>query len=110
LSNGARSGLTGFVAGLARQPRLASRNVTINNVLPGAFDTERLRGITAAAAKSSGQDFAAAMAQRKQSNPTRDVGQADDFGVACAFFCSVHTRYITGQNLVLDGGDYPGTF
>jgi 3-oxoacyl-[acyl-carrier protein] reductase len=110
LSNGARSGLTGFVAGLARQPRLASRNVTINNLLPGPFDTDRLRSNTAVLAQRAGQDFDAAWEERKRANPTRSFGDADDFGMACAFFCSVHTRYITGQNLMLDGGAFPGAF
>jgi len=110
LSNGARTGLTGFVAGLARQPQLASRNVTINSLLPGPFDTERLRSNTAVVAQRSGQSFDALWEQRRQGIPTRRFGQADEFGAACAFLCSVHTGYITGQNLMLDGGAYPGTF
>jgi len=110
LSNGARTGLTGFVAGLARQPRLASRNVTLNNLLPGPFDTERLRSNTAAVALRSGQSFDALWEQRRLGNPTQRFGRADEFGAACAFLCSAHTGYITGQNLMLDGGAYPGTF
>ena len=109
LSNGARTGLTGFVAGLARQSRLASRNVTINNLLPGPFDTERLRSNTAAVAQRAGQGFDALWEQRRLSNPTQRFGRADEFGAACAFLCSVYTGYMTGQNLMLDGGAYPGT-
>ncbi|MDE2080871.1 MAG: SDR family oxidoreductase [Burkholderiales bacterium] len=110
LSNGARSGLTGFVAGLARQPRLASRNVTINGLLPGPFDTDRLRGTLAGAAQKSGQTVDEVMAARRALNPSRRFGDAAEFGAACAFLCSVQAGYITGQNLLLDGGAYPGTF
>ncbi|MDE2147392.1 MAG: SDR family oxidoreductase [Burkholderiales bacterium] len=110
LSNGARSGLTGFVAGLARQPRLASRNVTINNLLPGPFDTDRLRATMAGAAQRSGQPLDEVMAARRQLNPARRFGDAAEFGAACAFLCSAQAGYITGQNLLLDGGAYPGTF
>ena len=110
LSNGARSGLTGFVAGLARQPKLASRNVTINNLLPGPFDTERLRSNIAAGAQKSGQNFEALWEARRKANPTQRFGQPDEFGAFCAFVCSVHAGYMTGQNLLLDGGGYPGTF
>jgi 3-oxoacyl-[acyl-carrier protein] reductase len=109
LSNGARSGLTGFVAGLARQPRLASRNVTLNNLLPGPFDTERLRSNTAAVAQRGGQDFEAVWASRRQSNPTQRFGDPAEFGALCAFVCSAHAGYMTGQNLLIDGGAYPGT-
>jgi 3-oxoacyl-[acyl-carrier protein] reductase len=110
LSNGARSGLTGFVAGLARQPRIASRNVTINALLPGPFDTDRLRGTMAGAAAKSGKPIEAVMDERRALNPSRRFGTAAEFGAACAFLCSVHAGYITGQNLLLDGGAYPGTF
>jgi 3-oxoacyl-[acyl-carrier protein] reductase len=109
LSNGARTGLTGFIAGLARSPKLASRNVTINNLLPGPFDTERLRSGTATAAKNSGQTFEATWEARKQANPTRRYGEASEFGAMCAFICSVHTGYMTAQNVLMDGGVYPGT-
>jgi 3-oxoacyl-[acyl-carrier protein] reductase len=109
LSNGARAGLTGFVAGLARQPRVASRNVTINNLLPGPFDTDRLRATMAGAAQKSGQPLEAVMEARRRSNPTQRFGSAAEFGAACAFLCSVHAGYITGQNLLLDGGAFPGT-
>ena len=110
LSNGARSGLTGFVAGLARQPQLASRNVTINNLLPGAFDTERLRGGLEAASKASGQAVEQIREQRLAGIPARRFGSADEFGEVCAFLCSEHAGYLTGQNILLDGGGYPGTF
>lgn len=110
LSNGARTGLTGFVAGLARQSRLAASNVTINNLLPGPFDTDRLRSNTATAAQRSGKPFDEVWAQRQQANPARRFGNAAEFGATCAFLCSVHAGYITGQNLLMDGGAYPGTF
>jgi 3-oxoacyl-[acyl-carrier protein] reductase len=110
LSNGARAGLTGFVAGLARQSRLVACNVTVNNLLPGPFDTERLRSHTALAAQRSGKTFDEVWAQRQQVNPARRFGSAAEFGAACAFLCSVHAGYVTGQNLLMDGGAYPGTF
>jgi 3-oxoacyl-[acyl-carrier protein] reductase len=109
LSNGARSGLTGFVAGLARSD-IAARGVTINNLLPGAFDTDRLRVATQAAATKTGQPFDAVWAQRVQGIAVRRVGNAAEFGALCAFMCSVHAGYLTGQNILLDGGAYPGTF
>jgi 3-oxoacyl-[acyl-carrier protein] reductase len=110
LSNGARSGLTGFVAGVARQPRLASRNVTINGLLPGAFDTDRLKVTMAGAAQKSGQPIEAIAEARKQLSPARRFGTADEFGAFCAFLCSAHAGFATGQNFLLDGGAYPGTF
>ncbi len=110
LSNGARSGLTGFVAGVARQPRIASRNVTLNALLPGPFDTDRLRGTMAGAAKKTGRDIEDLLDERRKLNPTMRFGTAEEFGAACAFLCSVHAGYITGQNLLMDGGAYPGAF
>jgi len=110
LSNGARSGLTGFVAGVARQPQLASRNVTLNNLLPGAFDTDRLRGNFAGVAKKTGQAAEAIADARRQQAPARRFGTAEEFGAYCAFLCSAHAGFITGQNLLMDGGVYPGTF
>lgn len=109
LSNGARSGLTGFVAGLARSP-LAARGVTINNLLPGAFDTDRLRVTFQGAAAKSGRSVDELSAQRAASIPARRFGRADEFGAACAFLCSVHAAYLTGQNILIDGGAYPGTY
>ena len=110
LSNGARSGLTGFVAGLARQTRLASRNVTINNLLPGPFDTDRLRATMVGAAARSGQPLDVVMDARRKLNPTQRFGTAQEFGAFCAFVCSAQAGYLTGQNILLDGGAYPGTF
>ncbi len=110
LSNGARSGLTGFIAGLARQSRLASANVTINNLLPGPFETDRLRNAMSAAAKAAGEPLDVLLAQRRKLNPTERFGTAQEFGAVCAFMCSVHAGYLTGQNILLDGGAYPGTF
>ena len=104
LSNGARSGLTGFVAGLARSP-LAAQGVTINGLLPGAFDTDRIRTMLATA-----KDPEAARKAREQGIPARRFGTADEFGAACAFICSVQAGYLTGQNILLDGGAYGGTF
>jgi 3-oxoacyl-[acyl-carrier protein] reductase len=108
LSNGARSGLTGFVAGLAR--KTVAKNVTINNLLPGAFDTDRLRDTMAGAAKQSGQSLEAVLEARRQGIPARRYGTAEEFGAACAFLCSAQAGYITGQNVLIDGGAYPGTF
>ncbi|WP_298830381.1 SDR family oxidoreductase [uncultured Piscinibacter sp.] len=110
LSNGARSGLTGFVAGLARQTRLAQANVTINNLLPGWFDTDRVRTTMQAAATGSGQSVEAVMDKRRAGIPAQRLGRADEFGAFCAFLCSAHAGYLTGQNILLDGGAYPGTF
>jgi 3-oxoacyl-[acyl-carrier protein] reductase len=108
LSNGARSGLTGFVAGLAR--RTVAHNVTLNNLLPGQFDTDRLRGNFAYMAQQQGVD-AGQIAERKRTHiPAGRFGTADEFGAACAFLCSAQSGYITGQNLLIDGGAYPGTF
>ena len=109
LSNGARSGLTGFVAGLARSS-IAARGVTINGLLPGAFDTERLRTTLRAGAQKAGADADAAWAARQRSIPAQRFGSAEEFGAVCAFLCSVHAGYLTGQNVLLDGGAYAGTF
>ena len=110
LSNGARSGLTGFIAGLARQKRLASANVTINNLLPGYFDTDRVRSTSAAQAAKTGKTTQEVIDARRTSIPAQRLGTSDEFGRTCAFLCSVHAGYITGQNLLTDGGAYPGTF
>ena len=110
LSNGARSGLTGFVAGLARQSRLASRNVTINNLLPGFFDTDRIRKTMQAAAEKSGKSAAELTAVRAKAIPAQRLGMAGEFGDVCAFLCSAQAAYLTGQNILLDGGAYPGTY
>lgn len=110
LSNGARSGLTGFVAGLARQGRLASRNVTLNNLLPGAFDTDRLRKTMQAGAAKSGVGVDELADRRRAGIPAQRFGNAEEFGAVCAFLCSAQAGYLTGQNILLDGGAYPGTF
>jgi len=109
LSNGARSGLTGFVAGVARSP-LAAQGVTLNNLLPGAFDTDRLRGTMQGAATKTGQSLDAVMAARRKNIPAQRFGTAEEFGAICAFLCSTHAAYITGQNVLADGGAFPGTF
>ena len=102
LSNGARSGLTGAVAALAR--KVARNNVVINNLLPGPFDTDRLRNTTRAVAEKTGRTIEEIKAERAAQNPTGRFGTTVEFGAACAFLCSQHAGYITGQNLVLDGG------
>lgn len=107
LSNGARTGLTGFVAGLSRQ--VAKHNVTINALLPGPFETDRLRSTFAAAAKTGGQSVEQVREARRKANPAERFGTAEEFGAACAFLCSAQAGFIVGQNLVLDGGAYPGT-
>jgi 3-oxoacyl-[acyl-carrier protein] reductase len=107
LSNGARSGLTGFVAGLSR--RTVAHNVTINNLLPGQFDTDRLRANFAHSAGKDG-DAGEVAERRRQQIPAGRFGTPDEFGAACAFLCSAQAGYLTGQNLLIDGGAYPGTF
>ena len=109
LSNGARSGLTGFVAGLARS-KLAGRGVTTNGLLPGAFDTDRLRGTMSGAAAKLGKSLDVVAAERQKNIPAQRFGSSEEFGAICAFLCSVHAAYITGQNILADGGAYPGTF
>ena len=109
LSNGARSGLTGFVAGVARS-KLAGQGVTINNLLPGAFDTDRLRGTMSGAAQKTGQPMEAIMDARRKSIPAQRFGTSEEFGAICAFLCSAHAGYMTGQNVLADGGAYPGTY
>lgn len=107
LSNGARAGLTGFVAGLARQ--VAQHNVTINNLLPGKFATDRLRTNMAARAQTSGRSFDDEWQMHAAANPSRRYGDPEEFGRACAFLCSARAGFIVGQNLLIDGGEYPGT-
>jgi 3-oxoacyl-[acyl-carrier protein] reductase len=109
LSNGARSGLTGFVAGLSRTTALAGNNVTINNLLPGAFDTDRLKTTLAGAAAKTGQSIEALAEARKKMAPAQRFGHPDEFGQTCAFLCSQHAGFITGQNILIDGGAYPGS-
>ncbi len=109
LSNGARSGLTGFVAGLSRSG-IAAQGVTVNNLLPGAFDTDRLKATMKGAADKSQQPIEAVMDARRKTIPARRFGTPEEFGQICAFLCSVQAGYITGQNILADGGAYPGTF
>jgi len=109
LSNGARSGLTGFVAGVARSG-LAGQGVTINNLLPGAFDTDRLQANLKNAADKSGTPLEAVQDKRRQAIPAKRFGTPQEFGAICAFLCSVQAGYITGQNVLADGGAFPGTF
>lgn len=108
LSNGARSGLTGFVAGLAR--KTVCHNVTINNLLPGSFDTARITSNFESIAKLSGKPVAQIRAEKEGAIPAGRFGRPPEFGAACAYLCSAQASYITGQNLLIDGGAYPGTF
>jgi 3-oxoacyl-[acyl-carrier protein] reductase len=110
LSNGARSGLTGFVAGLARTSKLVSNNVTINNLLPGAYDTDRLKTTMQGAAQKTGQTVDAVMDARRKTIPAQRFGHPAEFGATCAFLCSQQASYITGQNILTDGGAYAGTY
>lgn len=105
LSTGARAGLTGFSAVVSRQ--VAKHNVTINGLLPGPFDTDRLRATMTGASKASGRSADEIMAERRAENPTGRFGDPAEFGAMCAFLCSAHAGYITGQNILLDGGAFP---
>jgi 3-oxoacyl-[acyl-carrier protein] reductase len=107
LSNGARAGLTGFVGGLSRQ--VAQHNVTINNLLPGAFLTDRLKVTMAGAAKAQGVEVEVLMQQRAKASPAGRIGDPAEFGAACAFLCSAQAGFIVGQNILLDGGAFNAT-
>ena len=107
LSSAARGGLTIFLAGVARS--VAANNVTINNLLPGAFETDRLKAVLGAAAKRRGIDYEQARAERIDSIPAKRLGDLEGFGATCAFLCSVHAGFITGQNILIDGGAFPGS-
>lgn len=109
LSSGARGGLTGFVAGAARS-KLAACGVTINNLLPGAFDTDRLRANFKEAADRVGESVELLTQRRRKNIPAQRFGTAAEFGAICAFLCSQQAGYINGQNILTDGGAYPGTF
>ena len=109
LSNGARSGLTGFVAGLARSP-LAAKGVTFNNLLPGKFDTDRLKSTQASAAAKAGKALEDIRAAHQAQIPAQRFGTPQEFGAICAFLCSVQGGYLNGQNILPDGGLYPGTY
>ncbi len=108
LSNGARTGLAGFVAGVARQT--VAHNVTINNLLPGPFETDRLTPAVKFAAEKMGKPFEEVYRLRSDENPAKRFGQPSEFGDACAFWCSAQMGYVTGQHFLMDGGSYPGTF
>jgi 3-oxoacyl-[acyl-carrier protein] reductase len=108
LSSGARAGLTAFMAGVARS--VAGSNVTINFLRPGAFDTDRLRGSIEANAKKRGVTYDEAAAQRVRTIPAGRFGVPAELGATCAFLCSQQASFITGQNIVIDGGAFPGTF
>ena len=108
LSNGARTGLTGFVAGLAR--KTVRHGVTLNNLLPGPFDTDRLRSNLEFNARSAGKTYEEVRRARTEANPAGRFGTIEEFGDACAYLCSAQAGFITGQNLLMDGGAYPGTF
>ncbi len=108
LSNGARSGLTGFVAGIARKTII--NNVTINSILPGPFDTDRLRNSLKFVAEKTGKSIEEVRNTRAAENPSGRFGTPSEFGAACAYLCSSYAGYITGQNLLIDGGGYPGTY
>jgi 3-oxoacyl-[acyl-carrier protein] reductase len=108
LSNGARSGLTGFVAGIAR--KTVKHNVTINNLLPGFFATDRMQAVIGGQARTQGISYEQALAARVAMIPAGRIGDPAEFGAACAFLCGAQAGYITGMNFLLDGGAYPGTF
>jgi 3-oxoacyl-[acyl-carrier protein] reductase len=108
LSSGARAGLTAFLAGVARS--VAPNGITINNILPGSFDTDRLRSNLKLNAQKAGTTEEDAAKARMATVPARRFGQPDEFGAACAFLCSAHAGYITGQNLLIDGGVFNGAF
>jgi 3-oxoacyl-[acyl-carrier protein] reductase len=108
LSNGARSGLTGFVAGIAR--KTVAHNVTINNLLPGSFDTDRIRTTIEAQARTRGLSIEAVRKERMAQCPAGRFGDPAEFGDACAYLCSAQASYVTGQNFLIDGGSYPGTY
>lgn len=108
MSNGARAGLSGFVAGLARQ--VAQHNVTINNLLPGQFDTDRINSLFASRAEKEGRTPAELKAQAQASNPSRRIGHIDEFGHACAFLCSARAGYVVGQNFLIDGGAFNSSY
>ncbi len=108
LSNGARTGLVGFCAGLARQ--VAGRNVTINHLLPGIFASDAQRRHVDGLVAMTGRPFDEIWAARAQASPAGRYGEPSELGAACAFLCSAQAGYVTGQSLLVDGGGYPGTF
>ena len=109
LSNGARSGLTGFVAGVARSG-IAAQGVTINNLLPGKFDTDRIAATLKGASEKTGKPVEELRRQQQAQIPAGRYGNPQEFGAICAFLCSQQAAYMTGQNVLADGGAFPGTF
>jgi 3-oxoacyl-[acyl-carrier protein] reductase len=108
LSSGARAGLTAFLAGVARS--IAASNVTINFILPGIFETDRFRANVENTAKKRNISYDTALAERVATVPAKRIGEPDELGATCAFLCSAHAGYITGQNILIDGGTFPGAF
>lgn len=108
LSNGARTGLTGFCAGLARQ--VVMHNVTVNNILPGLFKTDTMVGRIEAGAKMAGKSYEETLNERLKGIPAGRLGDPEEFGQLCAYICSAQGSFFTGQNFLIDGGSYPGTF
>ncbi len=108
LSSGARAGLTAFLAGVARS--VAASNVTINFILPGIFETDRFRSNVEATVKKRNISYEVALAERINAVPAKRIGSPDELGAACAFLCSAQAGYITGQNILIDGGTFPGAF
>jgi len=108
LSSGARAGLTAFMAGVCRQ--LAPHGITANNLLPGKMDTDRLKGGFQRAARQSGKDIEKIRAEQAAEIPAQRFGTAEEFGQTCAFLCSRQAGYITGQNILMDGGLFPSAF
>ena len=107
LSNGARAALTGFCAGLARQ--VAQHNVTVNGLLPGQFNTDRIESLIANTAKNEGRTPDEVREMFEQRNPARRLGEIEEFGFACAWMCSARSGYLTGQNILIDGGSFNST-
>ena len=107
LSNGARAALTGFCAGLARQ--VAQHNVTVNGLLPGQFNTDRIESLIGNTAKAEGRTPAEVRATFEARNPAKRLGEIEEFGFACAWMCSAHSGYLTGQNILIDGGSFNST-
>ena len=108
LSNGARSGLVGFIGGLARQT--VANNVTINNLLPGIFDSDAQRRHIEGMLKPDGKSFDQIWRERAAASPAKRYGRPSELGAYCAFLCSAHAGFVTGQNILIDGGSYPGTY
>ena len=107
LSNGARAALTGFCAGLSRQ--VAQHNVTVNGLLPGQFNTDRIESLITNSAKAEGRSREDVRATLEERNPAKRLGEIEEFGFACAWMCSAHSGYLTGQNILIDGGSFNST-